>query len=257
LSHLGKLAALQGNPQAAETYAEESLAIYRELGDRQGVGHVLDVLSWIAAYTGDHARAIEHNREALAIGREIGDRRQTARSLNSLCYAARHQGRLQEALHYVEESLSIAKELGVQTIYPLGNLAAVQASTGQADAGWRTWREAMNEALTIGDAAAAPSFVGLASVWLAQAGQYERAAELVGLARDRAVDVQAQIESEPALAILRQVLSADELEAAMARGRALDLDAVVAELLDERTTWAGDVKRWPDKNRACHVKCET
>jgi class 3 adenylate cyclase/tetratricopeptide (TPR) repeat protein len=233
MSHLGKLAALEGNPRAAETYGEESLAIYRELGDRRGVSRALDVLNWIAAYSGDHARAIEHNREALAIAREIGDRRQVARSLNSLCYAARHQGRLEAALHYVEESLSIARDLGLQTIYPLGNLAAVQASSGQAEAAWRTWREAVNEAIAIGDAAAPPSFVGLASVWLAQAGQHERAAELVGLARDRALDVQAQIESEPALAVLRGELSADELEAAMARGRALDLDAVVAELLVE------------------------
>jgi predicted ATPase len=233
LSQLGRLAALEGNPQAARTCAEESLAIYRELGDRQEVSRVLDVLAWNAAYAGDHARAIEHAREALSISRETGDRHQISRSLNSLCYAARHQGRLQEALRYAEESLSIARELGVQTIYPLGSLAAVQARLGQTEAAWQTWREALSEAIAIGDASAAPSFVGLAAVWLAEAGQYERAAELVGLSQDRAVDVQPQIEPKPALAILRQVLSDDELEAAMARGRALDLDAVVAELLAE------------------------
>jgi hypothetical protein len=73
----------------------------------------------------------------------------------------------------------------------------------------------------------------MAAWFLAQAGQYERAAELVGLTRDRSVDVETRIESEPALAILRQALSAEKLEAAMARGRAMDLDAVVAELLAE------------------------
>jgi hypothetical protein len=75
--------------------------------------------------------------------------------------------------------------------------------------------------------------LAIAAGWLAQAGRYERAAKLVGLARDRALDVEPQIESKPALAILRQVLSDDELEAAMARGRALDLDATVQELLLE------------------------
>ena len=97
----------------------------------------------------------------------------------------------------------------------------------------RTWRDGIGEAVAIGAVAWLPSFLGLASVWLAQAGLYERAAEYVGLVRDRALDAQPQIESEPALAILRQVLSAEALEAAMERGRALDLDATVAELLVE------------------------
>jgi hypothetical protein len=73
----------------------------------------------------------------------------------------------------------------------------------------------------------------MAAVWLAQAGKHERAAELAGLARDRAVDLEPQIESQPALTILGEVLSDDELEAAMTRGRALELDEVVAQLLAE------------------------
>jgi tetratricopeptide (TPR) repeat protein len=231
LWHLGYLAGREGDPQAAEVYAKEGLAIYRALGDRQGVSNLLNVLGLAAVFAGDHERAEAYLREALAIRSEIGDRGGVARCLNNLGYNARYQGRLQEALRYLEESLSIASELGERTVFPLAGLAAVQASTGQAEVAWGTWREAVGEAVAIGAAVTIPSLMGLAAVWLAQAGLYERAAELVGLVRDRALDAQPQIESEPALAILGQALSAEELEAAMARGRALDLDAVVAELL--------------------------
>jgi class 3 adenylate cyclase/tetratricopeptide (TPR) repeat protein len=236
LLHLGYIAAREGNPQAAEAYAEEGLAIYREIGDRQGIANVLNVLGIAASFTGDYEGAEVYLRNALTIHREIGDRSGVGRRLNNLGYVVRHQGRLQEALHYVEESLSIAREFGEDTVFQLGNLAVIQASSGQAEAAWSAWREGMAEAVAIGAAALILGSVAIASVWLAEAGQHERAAELVGLARHRALDREPQIESEPALEILRQVLSDDELEAAMARGRALDLDAVVAELLDEAAT---------------------
>jgi tetratricopeptide (TPR) repeat protein len=233
LWYLGYMAAREGDAGAAEAYAEESLTLYRELGDRQGIANVLNVLGITASFTGNQERAEAHFRDALAIHREIGDRSAVGRRLNNLAYVARHQGRLQEALRYARQSLSIARELGERTIFPLGNLAAVQARLGRADAAWSAWREGMAESVATGAAPPILSWVAIASVWLAEAGQFERAAELVGLARHRALDREPQIESEPALVILRQALSADELEAAMVRGRALDLDAVVAELLKE------------------------
>jgi class 3 adenylate cyclase/tetratricopeptide (TPR) repeat protein len=233
LVNLGRLATNMVHHQAADAYAREGLAIYRALGDRQGVGDALGVLSGIAQYTGDHERAAEYDTERLAIHRDIGDRRGVAASLNSLGYGARHRGRLQEAMPYLEESLSLRREIGETTLWTLGNVAAIQASTGRAQTAWRTWREGVRESIAIGMARAIPIWLGMAAVFLAQAGRYERAAELVGLARDRSVDVETQIESEPALAVLRRALSASELEAAMARGRALDLDAVVEELLEE------------------------
>ena len=194
---------------------------------------MLNVLGMAAGFTGDPERAEAYFAEALAIRREIGDRGGVARCLGNLGATARYKGRPQTAARYLEESLSIARELGLQACYPLIYLAAIQASSGQAEGAWRTWREALGEAVAIGAAAPVPTALAIAAGWLAQAGLYERAAELVGVARDRAVDIEPQIESEPALAILRQALSASELEAAMARGRALDLDAVVAELLAE------------------------
>jgi tetratricopeptide (TPR) repeat protein len=226
------MAAGEGKPRAAERYAEESLAIYRELGDRQGASSVLNsVLGLAVAYTGDYERAKEYFRESLTIAREIGDRHGVAKGLSNLGYSARHQGKLQEAELYLEESLSLSREIGIQPMNALFDLASIQASTGQPETAWRTWREALAEAVAVGFASVIPASLGMAAGWLAQAGRYERAAELVGLARDRSVDVETQIESEPALAMLCQALSAEELKAAMARGRELDLDAVVAEML--------------------------
>jgi hypothetical protein len=76
------------------------------------------------------------------------------------------------------------------------------------------------------------ALVGVA--WLrAQDGRHERAAELLGLALSHPAlesDVR-QNTAEPILAMLREALPADQLDAALARGQALDLDTVVSELL--------------------------
>lgn len=75
--------------------------------------------------------------------------------------------------------------------------------------------------------------VGVA--WLrAQAGQCEQAAGLLGLALShQASNVDTEDDAEPVLAMLREALPADQLDAAMERGKALDLDQVVTKILEE------------------------
>jgi len=66
----------------------------------------------------------------------------------------------------------------------------------------------------------------------ALAGEPVRAAEWLGLVLAHpSFDVDAKQRADALLATLRETLSAEELEAALARGKALDLQAVVDELL--------------------------
>ncbi|MCP4418767.1 MAG: hypothetical protein GY805_19295, partial [Chloroflexi bacterium] len=61
-----------------------------------------------------------------------------------------------------------------------------------------------------------------------------RAGELVGLAQHHPIhDGDVQTLLDELLPLLQDALSAADLEAAVARGKALDLDTVVQELLDE------------------------
>lgn len=63
-----------GHLEQAEDCLEKSLALYREMGDRQNVGAMLNNLGEIARLRGDYAAAIKRYQEALALTREIGYR---------------------------------------------------------------------------------------------------------------------------------------------------------------------------------------
>ena len=74
LSNLGHVALDQGDYPAARALLEESLAIRRELGDREGIAASLSNLGNVALYQGDYPAARALHEESLAIRRELGDR---------------------------------------------------------------------------------------------------------------------------------------------------------------------------------------
>ncbi len=77
------------------------------------------------------------------------------------------------------------------------------------------------------------SLLGFAGLYL-QGAQPTRASELCGLAQHHpASGSEVQLRLDKVLPLLQAALSAADLEAALERGKALDLDTVVAELLEE------------------------
>ena len=78
--------------QALQSW-EESLAIYREIGDtpegssyanREGIANSLGNLGIVYASLGDYRKAIDYQVQSLAISKEIGNRLGQAQSLNNL-----------------------------------------------------------------------------------------------------------------------------------------------------------------------------
>jgi predicted ATPase/DNA-binding SARP family transcriptional activator len=112
LNNLGYTAQSQGDFAAARAYQEESLAIYREIGDRKGSAAALTGLGLMVAIQGDCVSARACHEQSLAIYREIGDRHGIADSLNNLGAMARDQGDYASALASYEESLAISRETG-------------------------------------------------------------------------------------------------------------------------------------------------
>jgi non-specific serine/threonine protein kinase len=108
----GVLAMLQDDNARASGMLEASLALFRDLGDRQGMATALNGLGNVAIEMGDYARAAERHAEALALRREIGDRYGMAGSLANLAYIARARGDLDTAARLHEESLALRRELG-------------------------------------------------------------------------------------------------------------------------------------------------
>lgn len=91
---------------------EESLAIQREIGNRNGAGVALFNIGDILREDGDLARAKRMYEESLAIGRETGDKSRMARALNGLGEVFCDQGDLEGARKSLEEALAIRTQLG-------------------------------------------------------------------------------------------------------------------------------------------------
>ncbi len=104
------LAFLQSDFEQAEAYCQQSLGIFRELGDRSGIAHALYLLAWIAK--DDIAIDIALAEEALALFRELGNRRYIAWSIYMLAYLDLLPGEYQNAFRLLEESLALHQELG-------------------------------------------------------------------------------------------------------------------------------------------------
>jgi tetratricopeptide (TPR) repeat protein len=112
LARTAELAYRQSDYPATESFAREALAIYREIGDRQGTATALIKLGNAATEIGHYASASEYLEEALTIWRELGDQHGTARALISLGWAALRSGDYVLAQRRLEEALGISREFG-------------------------------------------------------------------------------------------------------------------------------------------------
>src|SRR5262249_6605208 len=81
---MGALTYSQGDYISARTQYEESLAIYRELGDKRNIAGSLHNLGNIAYSQGDYTSARSLYEEALRINRESGNRAWEANNLGNL-----------------------------------------------------------------------------------------------------------------------------------------------------------------------------
>ena len=96
----------------ARPYAEESLSIWRELGDKKGTARALNSMGWLAFQHGDFDMARSLSEEALLINRGMGEKRGVAVALFNLGSVAMHRSDYPGALSVFEESLSLRREVG-------------------------------------------------------------------------------------------------------------------------------------------------
>jgi predicted ATPase/class 3 adenylate cyclase len=108
---LGIVAAYQGDSTRATALLEESLSFFRELGDTWGMARSLNNLGIVANSRRDQ-RAPALFEECLALSRESGDTRSIQMALHNLGYLAHRQGDHQRAGRLLQESLSLSRELG-------------------------------------------------------------------------------------------------------------------------------------------------
>jgi eukaryotic-like serine/threonine-protein kinase len=102
----------QGDYLGARKKYEESLAIYRESGNKVSLGAEYDNLGDILLYLGDTKRAQKSYGEALTTYREIGDQNGIALAKIGLADVLVLLGRLGEARDLYQDAFDICRQLG-------------------------------------------------------------------------------------------------------------------------------------------------
>jgi predicted ATPase len=102
---------VRGDLEPASAMAAESLAIYRALGNRTGTLYPLTKTAQIAAMQGDPERGETLGEEAMELAREVGDSWWASWILGFLAELASQRGDTARAVTLVRESLTLAHEL--------------------------------------------------------------------------------------------------------------------------------------------------
>jgi predicted ATPase len=108
----GWLAGAQGDAHRRDELYGESLAIFRALGDKQGICSSLYWLSLGALDRGNPTEASAMLQECMQLQRELGDTGNLAYSLYFLAHVAAYQGDYARATALNEESLALHRKRG-------------------------------------------------------------------------------------------------------------------------------------------------
>jgi predicted ATPase/class 3 adenylate cyclase len=165
----------QGALTLARQLAEESLALYRALGDREGIASSLLTLGSVTAGLGDYAAGRSLLEQSVALLRELGLRPGLALALTTLGAIVSDRDAAQGRL-VLEESLAIGRSLGDQigvghNLIALGRLALRQGDDTTAQR-WLEESLAINRRL--GNQVAAYSLVALGELAFHR-GEYDQA----------------------------------------------------------------------------------
>ena len=178
---LGRVALLQGDYDEAVLRLGSAGALYRELGDEEGLVYSLADLGWIAGAQGDHERATALAEESLGHARPTGDDVLVSAALHSLACARLDQGDYGGAQLLFEESLVRRRRLGdkrntANSLLHLGMAALLGGDYPQATALLEESLHLARELENLVLEAEALAALGLVALF---AGARERGVELI------------------------------------------------------------------------------
>jgi predicted ATPase/two-component SAPR family response regulator/Tfp pilus assembly protein PilF len=233
LNNLGVVSHRLGEYEEARHYHQQSLAICREMDDSRGISNALNNLGLVAEALREFERAERLYREALAIREEIGDRRGIGWSFYHLGYLAHLRGDHAQAEQWLQESLEIWHELGDPwgLLFAMNGMGHTAVALGKPQEARACLGQVMEKALARRTVAVAlRALVGWAAL-VAQAGELERAVELLTLVRRHpATEHMTQDQADRLLAGLAPGLSPQQQATAEERGRTRTLQEIVEEI---------------------------
>ncbi len=140
LCDLGALLQDRLNWVGARAQYEESVALFRELGDKQGLARSLDWLAffmWENDLVQDLVQAEALLKESLILARDLGDQLRIGSVLRQLGFIATEQGNLVQAEALLKESLTVGQEIGHKrsvgaALFGLARLSLLRGDLAQA-----------------------------------------------------------------------------------------------------------------------------
>ena len=226
-----------GDYAAGRRMGELSVGAYRRLGDRWGFAEAIGSLAF-ATIEIDPAAALSLNQESLETYRELGDIRGEGQALLGRATAQFALGRLSETRESLERSIELLRQSGDQyfALFCGIFLGRIKMLTGDARGGIGEYRSVLESSramdLRLGIAVAL-DYLGEVAIW---AGDVARAVRLGAAAERIKEDLGGGVPPrmggalEP-LVVGRSELPEAEFVAEVERGRAMDLDSVIAGAL--------------------------
>jgi tetratricopeptide (TPR) repeat protein len=146
------MAGEMGDYERANELFEESLAMYRELGNRRILTRALTNMGYTAVLRGDHERVTKSCEEAVAILRERGNATPLRASLDTLGWAALLRGDYERSRAIHDENLNMSREVNdkVGVTHALYSLACVEGISGEATRAAHLWAAASALGDTVG-----------------------------------------------------------------------------------------------------------
>jgi tetratricopeptide (TPR) repeat protein len=224
-----------GEPQTSRLFLEESLEIYRDLGDTWAIAFVLFGLGSVAMKRRAYESAQSLWEQCAASFRKIGDRFSMRGVFNNLGEIARAKGDYQKAVALYEESIEVERAVIGRIIFPLplGNWARVSLRIGDLELGLRLAKQCLTMSREQGNLDSLTLAMAILAEVMGVRGKPEQGAKVLGAveaARETAgvpmghID---RVDYEYAVAAIRARLDSAAFNAAWAAGRAMSLEKAV------------------------------
>jgi predicted ATPase/class 3 adenylate cyclase len=235
---LGVLMQQQGETENSLVYLERSLAIARELGDRDQQARELNSLGITYDAIGDLDRARSLLEESAAIARSDGDSFRLAAALTNLGHVESYSGNYARSLEILEEALTIDQEAGDMLGVALDrqSLAATNLRLGNIHRADELLSTMLDYLARSGDVQFYLTTLEISACISTEFGDALRAARLFGAAEDlrrkasMPNDERSQAEINGYVARARTTVSSDAWNAAISAGRDLSNDEMIALL---------------------------
>jgi predicted ATPase/DNA-binding SARP family transcriptional activator len=149
--HTAGRMAVRRRDLAGEHYAQASLELFKQVGDRRGEANAFELETRFKLVQTSEYSVRDLTQQALALFREVGDDPGISRTLNNLGVAAFDEGNYRDAQRYFEESLATERQLDARPGLQIANLADVLKVRGDDARAQELFEESLSLAREIGE----------------------------------------------------------------------------------------------------------